>query len=643
MSSVVSYLDVPHHDGSPLYVSNPNPFLGETVQIRLRVPAATPEQAVWVRAIHDGEPIRIKAELERADENERWYVANLMMHNPVVNYRWLLDEPGGYRWVTGRGAFSRDVTDAGDFTLTVHEAPPAWTSEAVVYQIFPDRFARSAAADGRAVPEWAVPKTWEEPPAERGYATSKEVYGGDLKGIEEHLDYLQDLGINTIYLTPFFAGNSVHRYDGVDFDNVDPLLGGNEALAALTAEIHKRGMRVIGDITTNHTGAKHNWMAKAIADPNSPEHGFYYWYGSEEAPMGASPDIAAGKDEPNAPYVSWLNIKSLPKLNWTSEELFKRMIDGPYSVIGEWLMPPYSLDGWRIDVANMTGRYRAHDLAHKVARRLVKTVRAINPEGMVVSEHFHDAADDLRGDGWISNMNYSAFTRPLWAWVADNTEIDFLGVPTLVPRRSAKLMVEAMREFDSRYSWATKERLWNMLGSHDTPRISTVTNSDAVVEMAAAMLFTYPGVPAFFMGDEGGFRARVGEGGRKTMPWTEIAGGPTDPLREEPWDAALHDAYRELIALRKSNIALRDGGLRWAFAADNAVGYLRETADERILVVLAREPWEGYSLPASLLSDTGRAPELLYQSHIGQPISLNVADGNIEISGNGPGVGIWRL
>jgi alpha-glucosidase len=632
--AVSQFLDTPHHDGSALYVSNPSPQLGETVQIRLRVPAATLEQSVWVRAMNDGEPVRIQASLESEDGNERWYVANLTMHNPVVNYRWMLDEPGGYRWVTGRGTFERDVTDAGDFRLTTHQPPPEWTSEAVVYQIFPDRFARSQAAGDRPAPDWAVPTEWDAAPTERGRQTAIELFGGDLDGITEHLDYIKDLGPNTLYLTPFFAGNSAHRYDGVDFDNVDPLLGGNEALAQLSESAHEKGIRVIGDITTNHTGAAHNWMQKAHEDPNNPEHDFYYWYGTEDAPMPTD------GSEPTADYVSWLGIRSLPKLNWTSKELIHRMIDGPESVIGKWLLPPYNLDGWRIDVANMTGRYRTHDLAHKVARHVVKTVRDINPEGMVVSEHFHDAADDLRGDGWISNMNYSAFTRPVWAWISDTEDIDFLGVPAIIPRRSGKLMVESMLEFDSRYSWATKIRLWNMLGSHDTPRIRTVTNSAAAVEVAAGMLFTYPGVPAFFMGDEGGFTASVGEGGRKTMPWGEIAGGPTEPSRQEQWDTAMHKAYRDLIAMRKSNMALRDGGMRWVFAADNSVGYLRETPDERVLVVIAREPWEGVTLPRYLVSSQ---PEPLYQSEIGVPVSLNVTDDGLTIGGQGPGVAIWRL
>jgi alpha-glucosidase len=124
-------LDVPHHDGSELYAPQDVPALGDVVPVRLRVPAGTPERAVWVRTVRDAEPHLVPARLDREDGDERWYVAEVPVHNPVTSYRWLLDEPGGYRWLTGRGAFDRDVTDAGDFRLTVHPGAPAWTSDAV--------------------------------------------------------------------------------------------------------------------------------------------------------------------------------------------------------------------------------------------------------------------------------------------------------------------------------------------------------------------------------------------------------------------------------------------------------------------------------------------------------------------------------
>ncbi|MCL1900707.1 MAG: alpha-amylase family glycosyl hydrolase, partial [Promicromonosporaceae bacterium] len=408
---------LPHHDGSALYVPAARFDVGDTVPIRLRVPAGRQERAVWVRALHDAEPAWLRARLEHDLRHERWYVAELPLVNEITSYRWLLDESDGYRWVTGTGIHAREVTDAADFRITTFAGSPPWAAEAVGYQVFPDRFARSAAAATRPLPSWALPTPWDQAPDGASPRTPFQFYGGDLAGIAEHLDHLERLGVNLLYLTPFFPAESNHRYDGATFTEVDPLLGGNEALAALTAAAHARGLRVMGDLTTNHTGSSHEWFRAAQADAGAPERDFYYW-----------------GDYGRLDYATWLGVDTLPKLNWGAGELWARMVDGPESVVGRWLQAPYRLDGWRIDVANLTGRHGRDDFARQVARRVTATVRAQVPEGLTVSEHFHDAAGDLQGDGWMSNMNYSAFTRPLWTWVSrPESTLDFLGLPVSVP------------------------------------------------------------------------------------------------------------------------------------------------------------------------------------------------------------------
>ncbi len=139
-----------------------------------------------------------------------------------------------------------------------------------MYQVFPDRFARSAAADDREAPGWAEPAAWDDPVAHVGPSTSRQFYGGDLAGVAEHLDHLVDLGVNLLYLTPVFPARSNHRYDALSFDHVDPLLGGDEALAALVEAAHARGIRVIGDLTTNHSGDAHEWFQAALGNPRLP-------------------------------------------------------------------------------------------------------------------------------------------------------------------------------------------------------------------------------------------------------------------------------------------------------------------------------------------------------------------------------------
>ncbi len=610
---------VPHHDGSALYVPEGTPALGDTVPVRVRVPRSAGREAVrdvWLRTVRDGEPRLSQARLDRSDEHEDWYVADVLVHNPVTGYRFFLDTPGAgngaYRWLNGRGTWGRDVPDAADFRLTVHDPAPAWMTDGVVYQVFPDRFARSAAADGRALPDWAVPAVWGDEPLGSGRDVGTQYYGGDLAGVEERLDHLVALGVTTLYTTPVFPGRSNHRYDATSFDHVDPLLGGDEAYASLIRAAHARGLRVMGDLTTNHTGAGHEWFSRAQADPHAPERDFYYWTEGEPG------------------YVGWLEHASLPKLSHGSAELGARMIDGPGSVVGRYLREPFGLDGWRIDVANMTGRHGAEDRTLEVARRLRATMRAIDPDAALVAEHFHDASADLAGDGWHANMNYSAFTRPAWTWLSPpGSTVPYLGLPVPTPRRVGRDVVDTMREFDSVLPWKVTSAQWNMLGSHDTPRLRSIVGSRDMVEVAATLLLTYPGTPVIFAGDEVGLTGLNGEHARATMPWDDAGSG------SGRWDDATFATYRSLVGLRRSSRALRAGGLRWVHVDDDALVYLRETPDERVLVALSRAPWDGIALHPALV---GPEAERLHGT-----LDLSRHDGAHRLVGDGPAVGVWRL
>nr|WP_297425327.1 glycoside hydrolase family 13 protein [uncultured Actinotalea sp.] len=594
-----------HHDGSELYVPAGTPALGDRVPVRVRVPSGSTARAVHLRTVRDGEPEVAPARLDREDEHERWYVAEVEVHNPVTPYRFLLDEPAGYRWLNGTGLHGRDVPDAADFRLTVHPGAPEWARDAVVYQVFPDRFARSGV--DRPWPDWAVAAAWGDEPLAAGPGVGQQLYGGDLAGIEQRLDHLERLGVDVLYLTPFFPGRSNHRYDASTFDHVDPLLGGDEALVSLSRAVHARGLRLVGDLTTNHTGAGHEWFRRAQADRAGQEASFYLW--TEDG------------------YVGWLGHASLPKLDHASAALADRLVDGPDSVIGRWLREPFALDGWRIDVANMTGRYRDQDRTHDVARRVRRTATAVRPDALVISEHFHDASGDLPGDGWHANMNYNGFTRPVWGWTAPaGTDQPVLGLPVRRARRPGGAAVATMREFAAVLPWTVTAAQWNLLGSHDTARVRTLVESPAMLEVAVGLLLTYPGTPMIFAGDEVGATGTTGEHARVTMPWD----------RPDDWDDATFALYRTLIGLRRGSRALRHGGLRWWLAEDDVVAYLRETADERVLVVAARAPWSGAPLPPELLR--GGPPEALHG-----PGPVRAADGRTLVPGAGPALTVWRL
>ena len=221
-------------------------------------------------------------------------------------------------------------------------------------------------------------------------ARSQQFYGGDLDGITEHLDHLVALGVNLLYLTPVFPAASNHRYDASSFTAVDPLLGGDEAYIRLIEAAHARGIRVIGDLTSNHSGDRHEWFQAAFGHPGRRPRRT-----STTSRTTRTPSTSRGSA-----------TATLPKFDWSSQELRRRFIEGPDSVVAKWLKPPFSTDGWRIDVANMTGRLGDVDLNAEVRQLLRETMIEINPETILLGESTNDAASDLQGDGWHGAMTY---------------------------------------------------------------------------------------------------------------------------------------------------------------------------------------------------------------------------------------------
>lgn len=592
-----------HHDGSATFVEQLDE---KRFRVTVRIPRSFELERVAVRTVRDGEPIFIEAE-RIADSNQfQRFQAEITVHNPRTNYRWLIaGRELGFSWLNQAGLWSHDVSDINDFVITSFKPIPPWARESVIYQIFPDRFATS----GRnyPVPSWAVPREWNQWPEGASANTSFEYFGGDLWGVIDHLDYLQDLGINVLYFTPFFRAGSIHRYDAATFDEVDPLLGGNEALIALVEEAHRRGLRVIGDITLNHSGDKHEWFLRAKeGDPR-----FRDFYTFDES-------LSHG-------YESWLGVKSLPKFNYRSAELRQMLISGEESVLRRWLRAPFNLDGWRVDVANMSGRLRELDITHEIARLARSAIEAEGNEKILIAEHNHDACADLDGDGWHGNMNYTSFRNPAWNWLIREELV------TALPSRHGNFarlggseVVDVIHEFSSRQPFATYSASWNLLSSHDSARVRTIVGSHDLQRVAIAFAMTMPGTPMIFAGDELGAEGRWGEDSRSPFPWNG----------ESARDEAIRDLYRELITLRKGSAALIHGGLQWLIKESDQLAYLRESRSERLLVLLARSRGE---VEISLTQIEATSAEVI----VGDPVE--VIDGKLIARFQSPGFSVVRL
>jgi alpha-glucosidase len=592
---------LPHHDGSERYAPVQDAALGEAYVVRVRVPREFGRiESAAVRVVSDGEPCfhALSAETPQAagGASAEWWSGQFLLPNPVTRYRFLLNGADGAAWwLSADGLDSIEPTDARDFRVTTFVRPPEWATSQVMYQIFPDRFERSARAHDRALPDWAVRADWSEAVISTGPDTSRQVFGGDLDGVVDRLDHLEHLGVTLLYLTPFFPARSNHRYDASTFDAVDPLLGGDRALIRLVEAAHARGMRVIGDLTTNHTGAGHEWFTAALGNPSAEESSYYYWTNPEQTE-----------------YVSWYGVPSLPKLNWDSEPLRRRFIDGADSVVAKWLQPPYNLDGWRIDVANMTGRLREVDLNREVQRTVRRTMEDVAPGRVLYAESTNDAAVDFDGEGWQAPMSYSAFTRPVWQWLrrqgtdlVQRSGATFLahhfGIPYRTePQYTAADVVSAYRRFTAPYPWAVRALAMNAIDTHDTPRFAHQADEAAQI-VAAGLSMTLPGTPVVYAGDEFGLRGSHGEDSRTPLPWHSTP--------------RLADAYGRLAQARRQAKALQRGGLRWLHADDDCMVFVRELEDEAFLV----------------FASSGRAHVELPSSAVGSPAAAGVSFGGAAL------------
>jgi len=602
-----------HHDGSALYVERTDWRLGGSARLRVRVPHEADVEAVALRYTHDGEQTCVPLERERRNNMESWWAGDIPLTNPLVSYRFLLSRGGNAdAWLNATGVHGHDTPDADDFVLRSDATYPEWPVRSVVYQVFPDRFATSGVVTN--TPEWARRRSWSDLP--QGPDWSSELFGGDLYGAAEHLDHIARLGADVVYLTPIFTARSAHRYDAATFDEVDPLLGGADALQTLNDQARGWGMRVMGDLTLNHCGIAHTWYQNALAVADAEEREYFYF---ERGPDGT--ERAA----------TWLGVNSLLKLNYSSSRLRHEMYGGSESVARKWLRGDVGMDGWRIDVANMAARHAGHDVSHEVSMEFVDSCRAEKHDAYVVGEHFQDGRNDLCRGGWHGIMAYSAFTRPVWAWLRAETlpaefPESFLGSAFGVPKRDGLSMVGAMRAFTAGVPFDAVLRSWLILDSHDTPRFYVLTGDVGRTKVGVGLQMTLPGVPMVWMGDEIGMGGvSCGEDSRRPMQWDDESG----------WDNELLGWYRQCIALRRSSDALAIGSLRWLHVGVDVVVYLRETADDRLLCCASRAVHAAVQLPSAVLQ-CERISTVLGES-------MTLLGDRVVLPSGGPAFHAWRL
>ncbi|WP_305953437.1 glycoside hydrolase family 13 protein [Paenibacillus sp. P32E] len=443
-------------------------------------------------------------------------------------------------WMTEEGIFTRQPEPPeGYFERPyIHEVDlfkaPEWAKSAVFYQIMPDRF-----ANGDPGNDPVSISAWGDAP------TVESFFGGDLQGIIDHLDHLAELGITAIYLTPIFEAPSNHKYNTTDYRKVDPNLGDLAVLKNLVQSAHARQIRVVLDAVFNHISAQSSQFQDVI------EHGLHSpyagWFHIHEFPV----KVTDGK--PN--YEAFGFFAEMPKLNTANPEARKYLLD-----TAAYWMNEVAIDGWRLDVAN--------EVDHTFWRNFRRLVKTINPDAFIIGEVWSDSMRWLHGDQFDSVMNYP-LARRLIEYL-NNGDID-------AQRFGAQISNLLMR-----YPQQANEVLFNLLASHDTPRILTQLGGDArKLKLAAAFLFTFTGTPCILYGDEIGLEGTGDPDCRKCMIW-----------EKEFQNRELFECYRSLIRLRVTFPALQTGCFHVLKADPGERAFVYERMDEHAHFVISLNPSE---------------------------------------------------
>jgi alpha-glucosidase len=556
-----------HHDGSPRYVVADRFDPGVTVTLRLRTGLEAPIERIFVCTSPDGEQHMEPMRRTGNDAACQWWEADFRLSGLHNRYRFYLLTAEDAWWLTAAGMLRYIPTDASDFNILANYQAPDWIHDSVFYQIFPDRFADGDPSNNVRSGEYlcygrpVVARSWGERPRPHRESGGVEFFGGDLQGIVQRLDYIQELGASALYLTPIFTAPSNHKYDVEDYKQVDRHFGGDEALVELRQALDERGMKLILDMVPNHCGVTNPWFLAAQADPAAPTADFFSF-----------------RQRPDD-YVSWLGVRSLPKLNYRSERLREWMYAGEDAIMRYWLRPPFRVDGWRLDVANMLARQGESQLEHKIGRGIRRAIKTESPHAYLLGENAFDGTPQLQGDELDAVMNYRGFSLPLLSWLIG---FDIYGTwrPELVDPQPlpTEALAAQWQAFISAIPWQIATQQFNLLGSHDTPRIATILGDDeARVRVAVTLLFTYPGVPSVYYGDEIGLKGGEDSDNRRCMSW--------DP-RE--WNADRRVFHQALMKLRRTSPALRQGGYQLLYASGDTLAFQREANEERLIVVARR-------------------------------------------------------
>lgn len=606
-------------DGTSDYVIPAEPGIHEKVRLRFRTAR---DDAQEVCLISGGETLQMQK--MSSGEVFDYYETEVQLTDTMFVYYFRIKSESE-ELCYHRCGVSEHPVEYYNFRIMPGFSTPAWAKGAVMYQIFVDRFCNGDPSndveDGEYVyigePVCKV-KDWNEFPTAMDI---RRFHGGDLQGVLDKLDYLEELGVEVIYFNPLFVSPSNHKYDIQDYDYIDPHYGviiedggevlpegekdntratkyqkrtgdirnleaSNRLFAKLVEEMHTRGMRVILDGVFNHCGSFNKWMDReriyepqpeyekgAYVSAQSPYRDFFHFFDEREEAWPY-----------NKNYDGWWGHDTLPKLNYEDSPTLEEYI---LNIGKKWVSPPYNADGWRLDVAADLGY--SNEYNHIFWENFRKAVKSANPQALILAEHYGDPGEWLQGDEWDSVMNYDAFMEPLTWFLtgmekhSDERRTDLWG--------NADNFVNTMNHFMASMLTPSLQVAMNELSNHDHSRFLTRTNhivgrvaqlgskaaeegiNLAVMREAVAVQMTWVGAPTVYYGDEAGVCGFTDPDSRRTYPWGQE-------------NRELVEFHKEMIRIHKREKPLRTGSLKMLSWSSNVLAYARFQEGEQIIVVL---------------------------------------------------------
>lgn len=593
-------------DTTSEYVSPMEPLPYDKITIRFRT-AKNNVDSVYL--VHKGEKHLMKK--AESTDNFDFYAEELQLENEKLAYYFEVHTGRITGYFDMRGLM-QEVNEYYDFVVIPGFRTPDWAKGAVMYQIYTDRFNNGDPSNDVLTNEYCYigepvqhVDDWTRYPAQMDV---RDFYGGDLQGVLDKMDYLQELGVEVIYFNPLFVSPSNHKYDIQDYDYIDPHFGrivddrgellqngqrenrlasryvnrvtnranleaSNELFAQVVAEAHRRGMKVILDGVFNHCGSFNKWMDRERIYENAEgyEKGAFV---SADSPYRSYFDFHDDYAWPyNTTYDGWWGHDTLPKLNYEgSRELFDYVLH----VARKWVSPPYNVDGWRLDVAADLGH--SPDFNHHFWQEFRRAVKEANPNAIILAEHYGNTRDWLQGNEWDTVMNYDAFMEPVTWFLtgmekhSDDFREDLLG--------NAESFWGAMNHHSASFEGPSWQVAMNELSNHDHSRFLTRTNhkvgrtntmgphaaeegiSKAVFREGVVMQMTWVGAPTIYYGDEAGLCGFTDPDNRRTYPWG----------RE---DQEMIRFHKDIIRLRRENDELRIGSLKPLGSGFNFLAYAR--------------------------------------------------------------------